>query len=594
MASTLRVTAPGEKAREFLTLLFVGLVPTALAGVGFLWGLPNDDEVWSTDALTPMAPLAVLYRLVRGGWNSGWFYYKYPLGHPLLLCLVYAPYLGWLWATGGLARPAAEYPYGFEDPETSLFVLAVLARSVSAACAVGSALLLYLGLREVLPRKAACAGSLLFGTAMPVVYYAHTTNVDAALLFWCTLCLYGAIRVAARGEDARGLLYFFLGGVMAVSTKEYAYSFFLGAGFSLVFLRWRRGSLRTLPAGTVQAVSTGVGIFLLANAVVWNPLGFWRRLLFLADVLPPELAREYAPRLSHVGSLRWKGWSTEVEQAARIASLFVQGLGAPATLSALLGVVFCTRRFPGGFFAATGMVYYVFSLRSLEMLQLRYVLPLHLAGGCLVACLLTQWLRGRPPARVGATILGTVLVAYGVVRGGETSWLLRTDSRYDAERWLVENVPPSATIEVYQRRTYLPRFSGPWRVRKIPFEELTTEKFLERSPDFVVISSAGKRGIVAKFVDPEDTEKERPRRVARRGSSGEVVAYEYLDNKLFLEALEKGCLGYEVVAEFRRPFIFVPRAIPSLAPRIWIYRRLPGGAARASPCFGEPEQRESP
>src|SRR5690349_9907822 len=68
------------------------------------WGLPSGDETWAADAIKPSAPLAVAFHNFGHGWNSGWFWFKYPPLHAFILCALYAPYLAWLWATGGLTR----------------------------------------------------------------------------------------------------------------------------------------------------------------------------------------------------------------------------------------------------------------------------------------------------------------------------------------------------------------------------------------------------------------------------------------------------------------------------------------------------------
>ena len=68
------------------------------------WGLPNANVSWAVDAMAPLTPLAVAESSFAEGWNSGWFYYKYPIGHALLLLMAYVPYLGALWISGEVIR----------------------------------------------------------------------------------------------------------------------------------------------------------------------------------------------------------------------------------------------------------------------------------------------------------------------------------------------------------------------------------------------------------------------------------------------------------------------------------------------------------
>ena len=97
------------------------------------WGLPAGDESWAADAIRPSAPLAVAWHnFAAHGWNSGWFWFKYPPFHAFVLCALYAPYLAWLWASGALAHLQSDYPFGLADPVASLSVLAWIGRLASA------------------------------------------------------------------------------------------------------------------------------------------------------------------------------------------------------------------------------------------------------------------------------------------------------------------------------------------------------------------------------------------------------------------------------------------------------------------------------
>ena len=83
-------------------VLFVVALAVNVCGIG--WGLPNGNETWANDAIQPGAPLSILHRvLVSEPWNSGWFWFKYPMGHVFVLGAVYAPYLAGLMLTGGSA-----------------------------------------------------------------------------------------------------------------------------------------------------------------------------------------------------------------------------------------------------------------------------------------------------------------------------------------------------------------------------------------------------------------------------------------------------------------------------------------------------------
>jgi len=552
--------------------------------VGLRWGLPNDDGIWSTDALTPMAPLAAAYRLIGSGWNSGWFYYKYPLGHPLLLAVVYAPYLALLKLTGGLGHASSDYPYGFTDPSQSLFVLALLGRAVSAAMTTGAVLFWYLACRELLGWRRAWLAAWFLATAFPVVFYAHTTNVDAALLFWCSIAVYGAARVFTREGDRLGMLVFGAAASMALSTKEYA----LGLMVSLALLMFGRQLMRRrasasapwLPPGWLAGLALSIAVFVVMNGIVVNPLGMWHRVLFLTDSMPESLRLEYAPRFSHVGSASLKDSATEIAQLLSTLRESADSIGWAAALAAGVGLIFFGWRLPGLFFALAALGYYFASLRSLEMLQVRYVLPLSMLATALAAQTvgaLAQASSRRLGAAGGLAIAGAFAV-YSAACGLDATRLLLADTRYQAEAWMAANAR-EASVEVYQREAYLPRFLPTQEVDRVEFDEVSTTAFLSRQPEIVVLSSAGLAGVTVRFKnDLAGDGDEGERTVSKQGASGEAMAYEYTRNRNFLDALEKGCLGYELAAHFESSPWLAKATVPSLAPTIRVYRRTPGAA----------------
>src|SRR5262245_51885495 len=141
------------------------------------WGLPNGNHSFADDAIGPVTALGVTRRTFAG-WNSGWFYFKYAPGWPLLLAIAGAPYLAFLYVTGGWPHPSTEYPYGFADPQRALFVLTMIGRLVNVGFGLGTVALAYGIGDRLFGRRAARWSAFLVATAYPVVYYAHTTNLD--------------------------------------------------------------------------------------------------------------------------------------------------------------------------------------------------------------------------------------------------------------------------------------------------------------------------------------------------------------------------------------------------------------------------------
>jgi len=163
----------GDADPGFFAIVGLSLL---LCGYHLWWGLPNGNFSWAADALGPLSVLSIAKRSLSK-FNSGWFWYKYPFGYPLLLLVVYAPYLGWLRAERASSKdPNTVYPYGFAHPETALFVFAMLGRCLNVLLIVATVALTYgIGWR-LFGRSVARLAAWFVGTAYPMIYYAHTTT----------------------------------------------------------------------------------------------------------------------------------------------------------------------------------------------------------------------------------------------------------------------------------------------------------------------------------------------------------------------------------------------------------------------------------
>ena len=457
------------------------------------WGLPNGNSSWAADAIGPVTALGIARRTL-GTWNSGWFYFKYPPGWPFLMVFAAAPYLAWLYLTGGWRHPSGTYPYGFADPERALFILAMIGRVMSVAFGVGTAALAYGIGNRLLGRDAARWSAFLVATAYPIVYYAHTTNLDIGYCFWLILALYCAI-VASCTE--RRLPWAGLGAAaaMALATKEQGFAFLLPLPFMALAARARQtGSLRVgwQPPALWMLGAGAITLLVASNAVV-NPLGFAGRIAYL---LGHPLGHVDA-RLAPVEFALWKG-AHEWVYVQQLWDGLSSSLGLPLLALAGLGAVAIWRRPRAALWllVPTVVMYYL-SLRGLELITLRYLLPVTVVALILVGGLFADlWARvGRTPAR---WVVGTVcagLAALSLARAVEVNWLLRTDARYRAEAWMSANLPSGARAEVYQKPAFLPRMRGAIRGEFVPVAQRSRAALLERRPDAIVTSSASRKSI---------------------------------------------------------------------------------------------------
>jgi 4-amino-4-deoxy-L-arabinose transferase-like glycosyltransferase len=520
------------------------------------WGLPNGNNSWAADALGPVTVLGVVKRSFSE-WNSGWYYFKYPPGWPFLLAASFSPYLLYLRLTGGWSHPTTEYPYGFEDPQQALMILALSGRLLSAAFGVGTVAVTYLLAREIAGRTAARLSAALAAMLYPLIYYAHTTNLDGSYLFWLVLALYAS--VVARRTD-RLWPWLLLGGsaAMALSTKEQGFGFLLPLPFLAVGARARAHHTLRVVWGRPALAMAGAAIvvFALANNVLYNPLGFAGRVAFLLGRPLEPLAARLAP----VEFSWWKGWTKEADYFSQLWDWFESGLGAPLAVLALIAPAIVWRVPRIALVLIPALSHYYFSLRVLEETGLRYMLPLMVVGVVLVGVFLAQlWEVSPRPARPAVALVVVTLLGLSCVRTVELLWLMRTDSRYQAEAWLQEHVAPGSRVEVYQKAVYLPRFGDRVTVASIPFAERSLAALQQRQPDYVVLSSASRRSI---------THLWNPDWRTTRDLLAPVPQAEAM-----VKGIQDGSAGYHVVARFAQTPRWIRVRITSLGPAITVYAR---------------------
>ncbi|MFT4571083.1 MAG: hypothetical protein ACI8TX_002533 [Hyphomicrobiaceae bacterium] len=561
------------------------ILPLALFGFalfvnlyGLGWGLPNGNDTWAADSIRPGAPLAILYRTLIGDeLNSGWFWFKYPLGHVFILGAAYAPYLAWLKLTGGLGTPTSEFPHGFADPEAAMMTLALLGRATSAIMGAGSVVLVYLCLVRSFGRLAAASAALASALCYPMVYYSHTTNVEVPYVFWMLAALLGAIRIVEGSPQRRWWILLGVGAAASVATKEIVAGIYVGLAPALAvgLLSRSRAILPILRGGLIAGVTFAIVLLLASNALL-NPSGFLNRLGFLTQTLDPEIALQYAPYYFPIELGASRGLSIELTQLATATRRILESVGAPIVVLALGGLVLAAKQAPRTalLIAASAAGFYLVGVRAMLSLSMRYVLPLavfaSMLAGISVARLAQEGRRAtiRRPLAVAA-------VLFMMLYGWDVNRMFSGDGRYAAEAWIRNNVEQGAIIEVYQRPTYLPRISTEYSVRNIDFTERDVDGFRKRQPDYVVLSSAGISGVTVEYKEDWATDEEAPDDYdpSQIGPGGQVMNYSRRDNTEFLDRLIEGSLGYVEAARFSVNLWIDRPLIQSLNPEITIFKR---------------------
>jgi hypothetical protein len=298
---------------------------------------------------------------------------------------------------------------------------------------------------------------------------------------------------------------------------------------------------------------------LLANNALVNPLGFAGRIAYL-------LGRPLAHidvRLAPVEFALWKG-AKEWVYVEHLWNGLSSSLGLPLLGLAAIGLVLSWRRPASALWLLMPSVaLYYLSLRGLELIALRYLLPMTVVACVWIAIALARATavarQGLPRLAAQALVGGLAALALG--RAIEIDWLLATDARYQAEAWMAANLPPGARAEVYQKLSFLPRFRAPVTAAYVPIEHRTLAGLAARQPDAIVTSSASYQSINQVWA-PDWRE-------TRTLLKPDPAAGE------FLAALEAGQLPYRVAAVFHQQPRLLTNRITSVAPEIRIYVRNP-------------------
>jgi hypothetical protein len=254
----------------------------------------------------------------------------------------------------------------------------------------------------------------------------------------------------------------------------------------------------------------------------------------------------------------FKGTAKEAVYVRQLVDAIASSMGRPLFLLALVGGVYvaaCRRRAAAWLLAPAAVQYYL-SLRTLDLITLRYTLPLTAIGAlCAAAVSVTAARRWRV-----AAVAVALVCALALARGIELDALLQHDPRYQAEHWLRANVTAASTVEGYQKAPYLPRVpAAAYRYVRLP--ERTVDGVLQRRPDFIVLSSAAKKGITHRW--------------NADWRQGHTLLVPGLGAPEFLTALEAERLPYRRMARFAQTPTLLDIRITSLCPEITIYQRVP-------------------
>lgn len=530
-----------------MLLLFLLAVLLYLPGIG--WGLPyavTPDRInaWGADESAPLGPAAEFYSVFIA--PDPIFNPQYPLFHYLVQAILVGPYLAFLWLTGGLTSPSVLYPFGLKDPISSLRATTLLTRMVSVLMGAGTVVVGYRTAALLWNRTSGIIAGFFVLLLYPMFYYARTSNVDVPALFWTSL---GFVFFVISSRDGlttpRAILLGALA-ALATATKDASYAAFLPLGLVLAasHLRvQRRQGATWWQSGRhlLFAFMSGLLVYLVASGLFFSPARFQQHLEFITQ----------GSRASDSSSAFY--FSTPATLTGYLAILrrvvvyLNDSLGLPMLLAAPVGILFAWRHARSDLallFAALGILGLVILPVRFVLLRfvlvIAYILALYAAYG-LATLMQSSRRRARQVALAG------VLLACGwaLLRGGDLTYQMLRDSRYDLARWLQRNAKAAHTVGYYGAPQKLPPLDAAITTLPMPDQLGARAGATAVDPEFVLIIPQFSFEPVHEWALAEET----------------------------YQALLRGDTGYERVLVLQTKSLFQKRPIPFVNPPVQVFVR---------------------
>jgi hypothetical protein len=518
---------------------------------GLFWGLPHaTSEItirgWDVDSIAGIGPLSELHNLLvtpREGW-----YFAYPLFHYLLLGLVYAPYMAFLWLTGGLSSPTAMYPYGFADPVSALATLAFLGRAVSVLMGMGTVVCTYLAARTIWDRRTgviAGVGMLLCG---PLVYYAHAGNLDVPVLFWLSTCVLAAAHIIKSGLTVRRAIGFGILSAIAVATKDQAYGPLVPAVAFLIVMHLmdRRKDPGVEPAWKAPLAMIGAGMlgYALANGIVISPHRFIEHVKFLLNF------EKTFVNVVHLDVVRPRSLHGYFLVARDVTRAVYESMGPVLLLAAIGGIVATWRRTRFAWLLVAMLAgYLILVIAPIRHMQYRWAMVPALLLVFFAARLLSMGLERSGLPRVAA-IAGTAiglgwLAAWAV----DMRYQVMFDARNAASDWIAENARPGDKIAFFGSVGQLPRIPRDVLPVHIDDDSASSQKLLDSGARLVLV-------------------------IPDYSSRGGLERSQYLPEHTY-EQLKDGSIGFTQAAHFKTEPILGRHLnnLPIVNPPVQIFQR---------------------
>lgn len=460
---------PKENHQRFDNIPIVLGILTVLLHLPFLgWGLPSATapdrtKTFATDEILPLEALAEMRNtFVESRPDRN---YSYPWWHYFVVASAQAPYVAYLWISGGLAPSGPEFPFGLSDPIGALKMLTLIGRCVTVAMSGAIVVAAFYFSKILWGRLAGVVGALLTMLNYLMFYYSRTGNLDVPMFFWTSIGLVIFARILQSGFTVRRAAWLGVFTALAIATKDQAITIFLPLGCVLLLPSYNCGTdSRYRVAPILAGFGAAILTYLVSTGMVFDPerhVTHVQKLLFTWERLvgPEETVTNYFPKVPRTlaGSLELFG--------VYIQSLIVT-MSVPTFIVGLAGALLAVRKSPRHLVLLLPIAG-LFLIVTLPMgiSVRRYLLPMTLLVDSFAAFTIVGLYHSK--FRAAWVPIVAVLAGWRVMMGVDLTYAQCYDSRYAAADWLKAHAQPGDIVQYFGSTQKLPHLPAEVNTQRV-------------------------------------------------------------------------------------------------------------------------------
>jgi len=447
-----------------ITVWVLALTAIALYAPMMGWGVPHATapdrtHAFSVDEILPLEPLAEMHNtfvVSKPDRNYG-----YPWWHYFVVAVAYAPYVGYLMVSGGLSSPIPEFPFGLQDPVTSLRWLTLIGRSVTLLMAAGTVIASYYFSRILWGQFAGVIAAVLTMLSYLMWYYSRTGNLDVPAFFWSSVGFAIFATILVKGLTVQRAVLFGIFAGLAMATKDQALVFFLPFGLALLLPRFNhsRGS-----AYQVKPLLFGLGASLLAYLIgTGMAVDPQRHLTHIYSMFFEQR------RISNVGLYRPPQphtWHGTMELTHDYLKTLLAGISSPVLLASAAGALLVLRSAPSRLVVLLPVptLFLMLALPTGYAI-LRYVLPLTLFIDSFAAFFIVRLRRSfLRPAWIPVLV---ILCGWRLLIGVDLTYAQYHETRSAASEWFNAHARPGDRVGYFGIAQQLPHLPAEINTRRV-------------------------------------------------------------------------------------------------------------------------------